>query len=126
MPFKIVQTTENGATYLEIVPNGWEHDDKCYWPMSGLKAKQKIEHSLPDDTFFSTACKVKRRNIESYKMASEILSVMELQSDTDNTDIEYSLSKNPCKKKSETSIKALSVIPAMKTDVSFKAMRANL
>lgn len=50
MPFKIVQTIENGSIVLTCVPHQWESNGVLYWPKKQINKLQKDEGSQPDDT----------------------------------------------------------------------------
>ncbi|XP_065076550.1 uncharacterized protein LOC135700088 [Ochlerotatus camptorhynchus] len=48
MPFKIVQTFEDGEQCLSVVPSGWEKENKLWWPKATSAAKLlRDEHSRP-------------------------------------------------------------------------------
>lgn len=111
MPFKIVQTTEKGAKYLTVVPSKWEADGVCFFPKNGLTSKQKVEKSVPDQTFLRMHSILKRDNLQSFEEANAILDIVVQQSDTDNEEKDVSANRKVQMKKSAETIKRASVLP---------------
>lgn len=90
MPFKIVQTIENGAKYLSVVPSKWQTGSMCFFPKTNLGKREQEEHSEPDETFIALSCVLKRDNIENHKQATEIQETMLKSVDSDQSDVDQS------------------------------------
>ncbi|KXJ79636.1 hypothetical protein RP20_CCG000151 [Aedes albopictus] len=61
MPFKIVQTLEDGEQCLCIVPSAWEHDGTLWWPKKTTAAKlMRDENSKPTSKWQRMQCTRKR------------------------------------------------------------------
>lgn len=85
MPFKIVQTVEDGEVCLSIVPSTWEINGVLRWPKK-LRLANKLSHmeySQPDSSWDRMMC-LKKRELNTRKEAEDELSLMELHSDTEN------------------------------------------
>lgn len=123
MPFHIIQVKRNKSLILEAVPAGWiSYDDNTntvlsWWPNSQLTTLIESELSVPDSTFFSIPCVIKRSNIATRKEANDIISVMLSESDTDNNDVDMSGTKKVLMKKGSNTIAALNVQPDFNNDV---------
>lgn len=117
MPFKIIKVFKNGTSSIEVVPSNWEKDGKSWWPQSGLKKKQKDEFLHPDNTFYSLPCE--RDNLETYKKADEICTIMEQQSDTDDQEIAVN---NTLKSKSAKTIAAVRQNPSLRDLISVRIL----
>lgn len=87
MPFKIIQTIENGNIVLTCVPHQWESNGVLYWPRKQIKSHtsklQKDENSQPDDTWKQINCAVKRRDIKTYQDAMNEIDIMSNNSETE-------------------------------------------
>ncbi|KAI8432618.1 hypothetical protein MSG28_013604 [Choristoneura fumiferana] len=65
MPFKVVQTFEDGDLFITFCPDHWESNGKLLWPQSlfeGEKLKKK-EDSQPQNDWQVLDCVVKRNNL---------------------------------------------------------------
>ena len=63
MPFKIVQTNEDGEQCLTVVPSGWEREGILSWPKTTGAAKlAKNANSLPTLKWHRILCSNKREN----------------------------------------------------------------
>lgn len=83
MPFKIVQTYEDGEQCLSIVPSGWEIDGILWWPSTTSAAKLiQNEHSLPTSKWKRMQC-VKKREYRTKLEADAELAIMETNTDTE-------------------------------------------
>ncbi|XP_041983125.1 uncharacterized protein LOC121736130 [Aricia agestis] len=83
MPFKIVETTENGNSLLTTVPANWEHRGTLYWPRKNEAILIKAEDSTPEINWKSMPCIVKRNNIPNYESSEQQIALMSDMSDTD-------------------------------------------
>lgn len=57
MPFKVVQTLEDGDIYVTFCPDQWESDGKLLWPQSLLEGEKlkKKEDSQPQNGWQSSS-----------------------------------------------------------------------
>ena len=86
MPFKIVETIENGNVYLCVIPHCWEDNGTLYWPPGKYSANsmRKDEASQPNlESWSKQPCTVKRQGIASFSEASKIEERMSQFSDTE-------------------------------------------
>lgn len=84
MPFKIVQTIEDGETCLSVVPAKWETNGMLFWPKRHLFEKfSRNEESIPDKKKWEQMKCVKKREFHSRKEAEAELERMEQVSDTE-------------------------------------------
>lgn len=94
MPFKVVQTIENGKTVLSAIPSQWEENNLLYWPnnRSKLRILLQEEFSIPDkDKWEKLPCTIKRNNLKSIVDAEHEIDVMELISDTEEEEVPQKL-----------------------------------
>ena len=87
MPFKVVQTKENNATRIEVVPSNWEKDGVLFWPKQNVSFLIKDEFSIPDEENFRKLKCTLKRLCENYRDADEVAKVMENKSDTDEVEV---------------------------------------
>ena len=87
MPFKIVQTIEEGVATLSVVPALWEAQGRLRWPPRTTKYPIQLvkhENSRPGPGWDTLKCTLKRNNIRTYEDANSELTLMEQNMDTDN------------------------------------------
>lgn len=114
MPFKIVQTRENGTNYLEIVPSGWEKNGTVWFPNTHLRTHQRNEKLKPNSKeFYSMTCVLKREGIPTFKEANSMISLMQDQSDTDGTDIDTSNTSKVLMLKGSKTMDKVATIPSL-------------
>lgn len=84
--FKIVQTIENGALLLSVVPSLWEAEGILMWPPDKTNNKIFQKVALPPGTLADGwklfPCVVKRANIQTYAEAQKEQQQMSSNSDT--------------------------------------------
>lgn len=93
MPYKVVQTKENGREFLSVVPAGWEKDGFVKWPSKNCDTKTKALYknlmadvaSVPPDDWISVKCRLKR-SCETYAEAKLEWKCMSDKSDTEQSD----------------------------------------
>lgn len=86
MPFKVVQTIEDGNFCLCVVPSGWEINGKLYWPNNANVTKLlKDEKSLPTDNWIPMNC-IKKREFNKRVDAEKEAERMEQVEDTEQED----------------------------------------
>lgn len=122
MPFHIVQTKKNQALYLEAIPSRWvtyneKHQAISWWPKTNLRNLIEQENSVPDETFYSVPCVVKRLSISTKKEADEMIVIMSNQSDTDNNEVDMSNTKKVQMRKGANTIASLNQLPDFNEDV---------
>lgn len=113
MPFKIVKSIENGGSVLEIVPDLWEKNGVCWWPKNDLSKKHRDEKCKVDATFYSLPCQVKRNNIETFAMVSQILDIMRNKSSTDDSDHDESNTKTIQFRRGPNTVNKMNILPDM-------------
>ena len=87
MPFKIIQTIEDGEMCLCVVPAGWESDGVLRWPKKSAVSKlSQDENSIPNEKWERINC-VKKREFGSRAEADRELLRMESMSDTEADEI---------------------------------------
>lgn len=87
MPFKIVQTIEDGENCLSVVPAKWECNGVLFWPKKCHFGKlSRNGESLPDEKKWERMNCVKKREYETRKEAEAELERMEEKSDTEIDD----------------------------------------
>lgn len=71
--FKVVQTFENGKSYICAVPSGWEKNGILEWPTGGpgvnIEKLRSNPTSIPNSSWSKTKCVVKKNNCETFKDA---------------------------------------------------------
>lgn len=72
MPYKIVQTIENGKALLTAVPSQWEKEGVLQWPKKKFEKLRKNEESLPNEKWIMMNCIVKRTNLTLQEAEDEI------------------------------------------------------
>ncbi|XP_055526995.1 uncharacterized protein LOC129719627 [Wyeomyia smithii] len=83
MPFKIIQTCEEGNLCLSIVPSAWERDGVLWWPKTtGVAKLLRDENSHPTSKWQTMQC-IKKRVCRSRAEAESELNKMEALSDTE-------------------------------------------
>lgn len=82
MPYKIVQTIENGKICLSVIPNNWEKEGTLSWPPRSEASSMLDENSVPGKNWSSFPCIVKR-TCNTYKAARLELKTMENETDTE-------------------------------------------
>lgn len=87
MPFKVVQTIENGKICISAVPSGWEVDGTLWWPPKSQSGNICIENSTPKQKWTSYSCVVKRQ-YNTYKEATAEAERMEAETDTETDEID--------------------------------------
>lgn len=93
MPYKIVQTKEDGKDFVTIVPSRWEKDGMLKWPPKKdgkarelyQKLMKNADSSAPDG-WNSVKCRLKRE-FETYAQAKLEWKSMSDKSDTSDTDV---------------------------------------
>ncbi|KXJ74301.1 hypothetical protein RP20_CCG013987 [Aedes albopictus] len=86
MPFKIVQTVENGELCLCVVPAQWEQNGVLSWPKKMAVARLcRDENSYPSSNWEKINC-VLKRELPSYASASQEMERMESVPDTEVDD----------------------------------------
>lgn len=87
MPFKIVQTVENGELCLCVVPALWEQNGILSWPKKMAVARLCLdENSCPNSNWEKMNC-VLKRELCSYAAAHKELDRMESIPDTEADDV---------------------------------------
>lgn len=76
MSFKIVETIEKGKYVLTAVPTSWENQGNLRWPKIKSEKLRRDPFSIPEDTWRSMNCIVKRKNIMSFEEAETELRAM--------------------------------------------------
>lgn len=83
MPFKVVQTDEDGELCLSVVPSGWEKDGFLWWPKAMSAAKLMLdESSTPTNKWQRMRC-VKKRECRTKLEAEAEIRKMETLPDTE-------------------------------------------
>ncbi|KAF9406096.1 hypothetical protein HW555_013402 [Spodoptera exigua] len=82
MPYKVVQTIENGKICLSVVPNNWEKEGTLSWPPRSEASSILDENSVPGKNWSTFPCIVKRI-CNTYKAAGLAVKAMENVTDTD-------------------------------------------
>ncbi|CAH0696731.1 unnamed protein product [Spodoptera exigua] len=82
MPYKVVQTIENGKICLSVVPNNWEKEGTLSWPPRSEASSMLDENSVPGKNWSTFPCIVKRI-CNTYKAAGLAVKAMENVTDTD-------------------------------------------
>lgn len=118
MPFKIVQTEENGRKFLSVVPHHWETCGTLFWPAKNPNFSDDSNANKPDKTFESYDCKLKRQGFDTYKEALDILKVMENQYDTDDKSVDQSATKKVQKGKGSNQKKKLENTPDLTSKIA--------
>lgn len=83
MPFKVVQTFEGNKIKLLTVPSGWESNNVLRYPNKCITKYAKDENSTPTPDWEVIKCKVKRKNVLSYKAGENLVTEMMKHSDTE-------------------------------------------
>lgn len=86
MPFKVVQTIEDGEMCLSVIPSGWESKGILRWPKKHLVGKlAQVESSVPDEKWERMNC-VCKRECKTRLEAEAEMDRMENKSDTEMED----------------------------------------
>lgn len=86
MPFKIVQTKENGEHLLTVVPSRWELDGILKRLVSRTLSVQTFERMQQgENSVPSVKCRLKRQ-YSTYKEAKSVSKKMSDESDTEGSD----------------------------------------
>lgn len=87
MPFKVVQTIEDGETCLSVVSSGWESKGTLRWPKKHLVGKlSQVETSVPGENWERMNC-VNKREYKTRLEAELEVDRMENKSDTEVDDV---------------------------------------
>lgn len=86
MSYKVVETIEAGEKCLSTIPGGWEVGRILYWPPEHLNVPQirKNPRSVPDDTWTTMKCTVKKVGFSSLKAAMLFENNLSQFSDTED------------------------------------------
>nr|XP_023012616.1 uncharacterized protein LOC111502702 [Leptinotarsa decemlineata] len=84
--FKIVQTVEEGQKQLTIVPSSWIHNNQLSWPITGADELIRNPYSMPEASWFTIACQLKRSHLMTYEIAEEELKRM-LEMDAEQEEV---------------------------------------
>lgn len=96
MPYKVVQTIEDGEICLSVVPSGRESKGILFWPKKHLVGKlSQEESSTPDEKWERMNCVCKRE----FKTRSEADAEMDRMENKSDTEIEDSQTMLSPKKK---------------------------
>lgn len=84
MPFKIVQTFENGKSVLTVLPSAWEKAEILFWPRRLNETKLiHDDFSVPKKDWKIMRCKTKREYLSQQEADVEMERMGQL-SDTEN------------------------------------------
>lgn len=86
LSYKIVQTIENGQTYLSTVPSTWESNGNLKWPPKKFFAKALRNYLPPESDWTEFQCTLKQKDLSS-DQATEMMKAMSRKSDTDETPV---------------------------------------
>ncbi|CAH0407519.1 unnamed protein product [Chilo suppressalis] len=83
MPFKVIQTIENGQLKLTAVPDQWEHNNILFWPKKAAEKLRRQENSPPSISWDTMPCHVKRTNLRTFQEAVDEIDAMSDRSETE-------------------------------------------
>lgn len=108
MPFKIVETTENGKSFLKLCQHNRNNVEHYIGHERMRPILIKAEDSTPEINWKSMPCIFKRNNIHNYESSEQQIALMSDMSDTDTDQI---IAKTQRPNKSSTQINLNDLVP---------------